>query len=370
MGRTGRKPRAARVWMRPDDGRWIILDRGKQVATGARGSDGKADAQEALERYLASKHFNIPVEPQSLSLMSVDGVLQHYLKNLRDDIAAPDRQLYAVVALMEFWSRKYCSDINEKMCVGYRKTRPSAATARRELGVLKAALNKAFDDGLIPSAPKVHLPPKSTKKPVSLSRSEVARLLWELRKSIRSKHAARFLICMFYTGSRPGTIAQSTWVERSDGPWVDLDAEIWWRAGADEPETAKMRRSHRIPRRLGAHLRRWRDLNRLKARGDEEGGKFVIEYAHRPNQPVKDIGGVLERACERAKVRRITPHVLKHTAITNAIRSGMSIEDAADYFSTSIQTIQDVYWHRSPHHQKRAGEIMDRSGKEQRNATK
>ncbi|WP_172978136.1 hypothetical protein [Roseovarius sp. THAF27] len=76
--------------MRPDDGRWIILDRGKQLATGARGTDGKADAQEALERYLASKHFNIPAEPQPLSLMSVDGVLQHYLKNLRDDIAAPE----------------------------------------------------------------------------------------------------------------------------------------------------------------------------------------------------------------------------------------------------------------------------------------
>ena len=101
------------------------------------------------------------------------------------------------------------------------------------------------------------------------------------------------------------------------------------------------------------------------APGKRRGGKFVIEYPSRPNQPVKDIGGALERACERAGVRRITPHVLKHTAITNGIRSGMTITEAADYFSTSTQTIEDVYWYRSPHHQKRARNIMNRPGKSQ-----
>lgn len=365
MGRTGRKPKPARVWKRKDE-RWIILDRGKHISTGFRGAEGEEAANKALERYLASKHFNVPDTPQPLSVVSVDAVLAYYLDNLRDDIAAPERQAYAVMALMVFWAGKTCAELCTENYQNYIDSRPSKSTARRELGTLRAALNKAFDDGLIPAAPKVLLPPKSKRKPVSLSRDEVARVLWQLWRGKRTKHAARFLVCMFYTGSRPGTIARSTWLERSDGPWVDIDAEIWWRAGVDEPETVKMRRSHRIPKRLRAHLRRWRGLNRLKAaRGEGQGGTFVIEYARRPNQPVKDVGGALERACERAKVRRITPHVLKHTAITNAIRSGMSIEDAADYFSTSVQTIQEVYWHRSPHHQKRAGEIMERSGKEQ-----
>jgi len=210
----------------------------------------------------------------------------------------------------------------------------------------------------------VHLPPKSNKKPVSLTRDEVARVLWELWRRKRTKHAARFLVCMFYTGSRPRTIAYTTWEERPDGPWVDLEDGIWWRAGIEERETVKMRRPHGIPKRLDAHLRRWRKmLLREVAKGPGRGGKYVIEYPSRPNQPVKDLGGSLERACERAGVRRITPHVLKHTAITNSIRSGMSITEAADYFSTSTQTIEAVYWYRSPHHQKRARDIMDRSGK-------
>ena len=49
-----------------------------------------------------------------------------------------------------------------------------------------------------------------------------------------------------------------------------------------------------------------------------------------------------------------TPHTLKHTAITWAIESGMSITDAAEYFGTSAATIERVYWHRSPHYQSAA----------------
>lgn len=366
MGRTGRKPKPARHWMRPDDERWIIIDRGKQISTGIRGADGEQAAREELERYLARKHFHVPAAPQPLSVVTVDAVLGHYLNNLRKDIAAPERQAYAVMAMLRFWNDKTCADVTAESCEKYWKTRPSGSTARRELGTLRAALNKAYEDGLIPAAPRVHLPRKNNTKPVSLSRDEVARVLWELWRGRRTKHAARFLICMFYTGSRPGTISQTTWHERADGPWVDLEGGIWWRAGADEPETAKMRRPHRIPRRLDAHLRRWRKMVLCEGVGrDGRGGKFVVEYPYRPGEPVKDIGGSLERACKRAGVRRITPHVLKHTAITNGIRSGMSITEAADYFSTSTQTIEAVYWHRSPHHQKRASDIMGRSGKSQ-----
>lgn len=50
---------------------------------------------------------------------------------------------------------------------------------------------------------------------------------------------------------------------------------------------------------------------------------------------------------------------LKHTAITLAIQAGISVEDAADYFSTSLETIQKVYWHHSPHHQARAVAAMN-----------
>lgn len=79
-----------------------------------------------------------------------------------------------------------------------------------------------------------------------------------------------------------------------------------------------------------------------------------------------DIGNALAAAAARAGVKRITPHTLKHTAITLFIQSGGSAEDASDYFSTSIETIQSNYWHHSPHHQRRAVkqiEILGRTDK-------
>jgi integrase len=359
--------------MRPDDGRWFILDRGKQISTRARGREGEEAAQEALKRYLAEQVFQLPAAPLPLALVSVDQVLSHYLDNLRPDIADWERQGYGVQALMKFWTRKTCADINERSCRSYNATRNSDQTARRELGILRAALGVAHNHGIIPSRPTVWLPAKGDPNPDWLERSEVARLLWELRRNKRTRHTARFLICMFYTGSRVGTISRTTWEERRDGPWVDLEKGLWYRSGVDERKTAKRRGTHRIPRRLLNHLRIWRraDLRRKEkvAGASSVSGKYVIEYPRLPGQPVKDIGNSLASACRRAGMRKITPHVLKHTAITNAIGDGMSVEQAADFFSTSVATIQTTYWHHSPHHQHEAVEIMNRLGR-QRNATK
>jgi len=148
-------------------------------------------------------------------------------------------------------------------------------------------------------------------------------------------------LCQFYSGSRPRTVAKTTWDRRDDGPWIDIENATWWRAGDEEVETVKARRPHGIPPRLLAHLKRWKKNSNTK---------FIVEHPRKPGEPIYDIGKALEGAASRAGVKRITPHTLKHTAITLAIQSGMTAEDASDYFSTSIETIQSNYWHHSPKH--------------------
>ncbi len=109
--------------------------------------------------------------------------------------------------------------------------------------------------------------------------------------------------------------------------------------------TVKARRPHGIHPQLAAHLRRRKRLH---------GGTFIVEHARHRGEPCIDIGKSLETACKRVGGQRLTPHALKHAAITLYIQGGGSAEDAADYFSTSIATIQKTYWHHSPHHQARA----------------
>jgi integrase len=68
----------------------------------------------------------------------------------------------------------------------------------------------------------------------------------------------------------------------------------------------------------------------------------------------------IQRAAERAGLEGVTPHVLKHTAITWAVMNGVGVEEAAEFFDTSPETIRRHYWHHSPHHQERALDVMER----------
>lgn len=349
-----RPKKPARLYMRPDTQEWLIRDSGKDTRTGFRGPGGREGAEEALNRYL-SQRFQMPDQPQQPQDVGLSLILARYLETMREEMAAPERQAYAVKALVGFWSSKSAGDVSETTCRAYVKTRPSQGTARRELGVLRAALNKAHRDRLLLGAPAVWLPAKGKAKPDWLSRDEFARVLWILWRNKKTRHAAKLALCQFYTGSRPRTVAKTTWNRRTDGPWIDFKQGIWWRSGDDENDTVKKRRPHGIPPRLLAHLKKWE-----KNKGNSV---FIAEHPRHPGQPVMDIGKALETACEKAGVKRITPHTLKHTAITLFIQSNGSAEDAADYFSTSIETIQSNYWHHSPSHQKRAVAHMGNLGR-------
>ncbi len=337
-----RQKKPARLYERPDTGEWIIRDAGKDTRTGLRGAGKTAAAESALARYLTERgRAPAPLDPDQLP---VNLLVADYAEARSSEIADPDRLDYAAVALAPFWSGKTVSDITEHSCKLYLKDREKAgrsrSTVRRELSTLRAAIKHS--KARLTKVPDVWLPAETDPRPDYLTRDEFAAVLWQLWRQKRSKHAARIALCQFYTGSRPATVSNTTRKKRRDGPWLDLVQRIWWRRGDDEKKTSKERRPHRIPDRLMAHLLRW---NRLYD------WVYVVEHVRRPGKPVSDIGKALESACERAGVLRITPHGIKHTAITLFIRSGGSIEDAAEYFSTSPETIIRTYWHHSPYHQ-------------------
>lgn len=175
-----RKP--ARLYQRPDTGEWVIRDAGRDVRTGHRGDSGRCAAEEAFSKYLAEKLTNraLPKEPQALADVPVSMVLTHYLETMREEMAAPERQAYAIKAMSDFWTDKTVAQIDEETCRAYMKSRPSASTARRELGVLRAALGKAHRSRILAACPAVWLPSKGKAKPDWLTRDEFAKLLWEL----------------------------------------------------------------------------------------------------------------------------------------------------------------------------------------------
>jgi len=131
-------------------------------------------------------------------------------------------------------------------------------------------------------------------------------------------------------------------------PRVDLDHGLIRFRAEGEAETNKRRGRVRIPRQLAAHLGRWRR---------KSAGTHVVMFR---GDRLASIKHGIARAAERAGLDEVTPHVLKHTAITWAVMNGAGVEDAAEFFDTSPETIRKHYWHHSPHHQERALEIVER----------
>lgn len=96
-------------------------------------------------------------------------------------------------------------------------------------------------------------------------------------------------------------------------------------------------------------------LRRLKKRAK---APTVIEYR---GESVKAIKRAFRYVAKGAKLAHVTPHVLKHTAVSWALRvaspwvvSGMT--------ATSVRTLQSVYGKHMVEDQKAAAEAVSRSG--------
>lgn len=348
----------ARLYFRKDERQWVIRDGNKQVRT-AYGFGEREEAEAALAEYLAVRKPPERRGPAHPGELKVGEVLARYADDKAGTIRSVETLGNSIKALAPFWGDLTCDAVKGSTCRLYesdrakprlkrtntrtgkiieREIRAGASTVRRELGVLQAALNHAHSEGILIHPIAVTLPAGGVPRDRWLTRSEVARLIRHAEPHVR-----RFIILSIYTGRRASAILELIW------PRIDLDAgAIRFRADG-QAETNKRRGRIRIPRQLKGHLSRWSEV-----RGRQS---HVVMFRGRP---VSSVTTGIRRAADRAGLEEVTPHVLKHTAITWAIKNGLHIEDAAEYFDTSPETIRKHYWHHSPHHQQRAVEIIER----------
>lgn len=357
-----RKP--ARLWQRPSTDEWIILDYdlpGGQRRTGLSGASGQAAAEQKLAAYLAGKAPSRD-EPGLLSEVTIGEVLALYAEH-KADARGAETLSYSIHALAEFWGGKTCDKIRGATCRAYvkhmgverereivdargrryrRRSRNSPQSCRRYLGILQAALNFAQREGLIVSAPLVTLPPSAPARDRWLSRDEVAALL---RAS--PPHLRRFILVALATGRRMRAILALRWTP-AVGTWghADVHAGVFRFLPRGQSETRKRRGACRMTRTIRAHARRW----------ERAGGSHVIMWK---GEPCGTIKATFDAACRRAGLADVSPHTLKHTAITWAFQKGMTMEDAVDFFATSAATLERVYRQHSPHYQDRAIASME-----------
>lgn len=338
---------------------WYIRDTGKPDRS--TGCERREDAEKVLAAYIATKGRDGSAnEPEAVTVGEILGI---YAEEYAPTAADPARIGYAIEALLPFWSALKVSHVKGETCRRYGKTRKkvverdehgeavkfapvAGGTIRRELGTLQAAINYAYREGYLTSATIVTLPQAEDPRERWLTRAEAARLLWAAYRGHKARHLARFILIALYTGTRKDAILRMAFAPNMRGGWFDLDRGIMFRKSDEERATKKRRTPAPIPRQLLAHLRRWHRM----------GSVWAVEYN---GAPVLDVKRGFASAVSAAKLDGVTPHTLKHTAITWAIQNGATTWEAAGFFATSQETIEKVYGHHSPSFMESARAAME-----------
>jgi integrase len=218
-----------------------------------------------------------------------------------------------------------------------RKAKVADETISRELSVLRAAVNRAKKYDTIDEAPFVKSLPKAPARERYITRTEAARLL----RSCAEAHVRDFVRLALYTGARRGAILELTWDR------VDFTQRLLYFPLPGRAQTNK--RSAVVPFEGALYTA----LQRAKRRSRS---KYVISYHGRGVDSIKT---GFRNACRVAKLKKVTPHTLRHTAATWAAQNGEDLWRIAGMLGhENMRTVQRYAHHQPGHLRSTARAIM------------
>lgn len=407
----GRPRKGARLYLRsgridPKSGRklapiYFIRDGQTNLSTGC-GPERLAEAEAALADYMSRRRAQAAATRRSADApeeVLIADVVALYAREKGPVCADPTALAARLAVILEWWGDKSLGDIRRSSClayVAYRTTQPvrsykdaqaaprvSEAGARRELEDLSAATTWWAKEHPLTRKPEFTYPVKAEGQREALSRSEAAALLWAAmgwrrgpdgrwrrlpRSSVANRrHLRRFVLLGLYTGSRPGVAPKLRWAPADDSAWVDLEKGWIFRRGRREVDHPRKKRpAFRVPRRLLAHLRRWKELDeRLSVERESVGMGPITTVLHHGGRPIagklrKGYAGIVADAGLR---KDITPHWHRHTAATWLMEADVEPHRAAQYLGMTVKTLEKYYGHHRPDFQNDVLEAFSRAGR-------
>lgn len=317
---------------------WTESGRSRERSTGTK---DREEAEVAFEEFLRVRRRRD--RPRDPAEVLVTDLLADYAEEHAPRTLAPERIGYAIGPLANFWEGKTAAEVTSRSRSYPTWRGGSGGTARRELGVLRAAINHAYRTGRLTRPVPVELPERPPPRDRWLTRKEAARLLRAAIREPRCRlYLPLFILIGLYTGQRKDAILSLRWsqVELETGR-INFNRE--------GERRSNKRRSHiPIPRRLLAHLRR------ARLRGTDLG--FVVNDNGRR---LGDVKRGFSSAARRAGLdEKVTPHVLRHTCATWLMQAGVNKWDAGGYLAMSVETLERTYGHHHPDYMKSAVEAF------------
>jgi len=298
------------------------------------GTSSRAEADQFFQQQWLPEYYR--KQEKSLKLRDPNTVLiEDCLINYAEEHAyktnSPQRIGYAIKALSEYWANKMVDDVDEDTCDEYLISRDvSDSTVRRELGVLRASFKHAERKKRLTHVPHVYLPAEHEGKDRWLTRPEMARLLWYSRTIYSRTYLPLFILLGLYTAARKSAILELTW-QQVDFKNNRIDFN---------PKGRKKTNKGRPIIPMQRHLRTFLRLA-YERRGTCE---FVVNNG----KPILDIKKGFAGAVQRADLKDVTPHTLRHTAATWMAQQGVSMFVIAQYLGQTNERTTTIYAHHHP----------------------
>lgn len=296
----------------------------------------KRKALEALrqsEADVINAKFNLPARREMSFKALADNWLENYslVNNAPSQYAKNKERIRN--HLVPFFGKKNIADITPRMVDEYKKSRFSLikpATINRTLAILRKMFNDAIRWGFLAFSPMRFVNQlQEPQKGFDFYKEEEVRLF--LPSCSPDFHPIAW--CAVYTGMRVGEIVALKWKD------IDLERRIIRveRSGNGTTKSGKVRY---IP--INSRL-----LEILKALWQKRNGELVFPGRNGGMRSI-DFRGEMRRAAERAGVKRLRMHDLRHTFASNYVAKGGNIISLQKILGHSTINMTLRYAHLAP----------------------
>ena len=229
----------------------------------------------------------------------------------------------------------------------------SDGTIKKELGLFRAAMNHVHETHGLACEPKFKIKVSDgLPRDEYLTRNEVQKML-DLCEDDGRAHIELFLLLSVATGARKEAVLSLKWNQVHIGAetgGTNKDGEYFEGTHIDFGPGSGNKRRPKIP--ISNNMRLWTLLT-ISERTHPE---YVITYK---GEPILDIKGGFANVLKEAKIKKkVTPHNMKHTAITLMLQRGIPPDTVSMWTNTTLEMIYKVYSHHIPDHHEALGDAV------------
>jgi integrase len=306
---------AGRAYKQPNSNVWWIdySHRGKRYreSSGKTTKKGATDLLKKRIQEMGGGRFAGPDAERVTFADLAQMILDDYAVNGRK---SAQNVKSALKHLRPYFGDSRAVDITTDRATAYirhrQEEKAANATIMKEIAALKRMFSLAVQAGRLPSKPYIPTVDVQNAREGFFTPDELNRIVEQIREPL--KPVVRFLAL---TGWRKSEALGLQWAQ------VDFDAgEVRVTAARSKNKTGRS-----FPFRVLPPLAELLEEQRARTRAiEKQTGRIIPHVFHRDGEPIRDMRGAWDAACERAKVPGAWIHDLRRTAVRNLERAGVS----------------------------------------------